>query len=310
MSNKISQQVSTNLPFNSLAKDGIVEVFADNFITEIKRLSSFLDTYNFVGMDTEFPGTVYSIKTFTSDFYYQTVKINADHLKLIQVGITLSNSKGEKPQGIHTWQFNLKFDYEKDSSSSSSISLLWSCGIDFDKFKKDGIPYDLFGEYLISSGLVLNDNLTWICYHGSYDFAYLLRVLTNMPLPESEDAFTEELRLYFPNHYDIKIVSKGNEELQGGLNRLSQYLDVYRKGMAHQAGSDSILTIDVYVKIVNENYVEEDMLSESRNVIFGIGLGSDDNETMNYTKIGNMMCYEFMNNSGNYFPYPIVMQTN
>lgn len=289
--------------------DGIVEVYADNFVKEIKHLSSLLEKYNYVGMDTEFPGTVYNLANFTNDFYYKTIKINVDSLKLIQLGVTLTNAKGEKPQDIHTWQFNLKFNYKKDSYSSSSFSLLCNCGVDFDKLEKEGIPYDLFAEYFTTSGLVLNDDLTWIAYHGSYDFAYLLRILTNYPLPETETEFTEQLALYFPNHYDVKVLAKGNEFLQGGLNRLAHYLDVFRKGSMHQAGSDSIITVEVFLKMVEHNYLEKDQLKEGKNVIFGIGLGADDNETITYTKIGNMMGYELMNSNG-YFSYPLVMQTN
>ena len=289
-------------------KDGIMEVYADNFVSEIKKLSDLLETYNYIGMDTEFPGTVYNLSNYTKDFYYKTIKINVDSLKLIQVGITLSNSKGEKPEGIHTWQFNLKFDFKTDICCSSSFSLLWNCGLDFKKIQTDGIPHDLFAEYLTTSGLVLNEDLTWIAYHGPYDFAYLLKSLTNKPLPEEESEFSEEVALYFPNIYDIKVLTKGNSSLQGGLNRLAHYLDVIRKGMTHQAGSDSILTIDVFVKLVEESYVEQDMLSQSKNVIFGIGVGSDESETIMYTKFCNLT-YDYMSNQGN-IPYPLVMQTN
>ena len=44
--------------------------------------------------------------------------------KLIQLGITPTNAKGEKPSNTATWQFNLKFDYENDEHSTESISLL------------------------------------------------------------------------------------------------------------------------------------------------------------------------------------------
>lgn len=39
------------------------------------------------------------------------IKANCDNLKLIQVGISLANSKGESPTGkTVAWQFNLQFD--------------------------------------------------------------------------------------------------------------------------------------------------------------------------------------------------------
>lgn len=41
------------------------------------------------------------------DFEYQMVKVNVDNLKVIQIGITLSDAFGNLPKGISTWQFNL-----------------------------------------------------------------------------------------------------------------------------------------------------------------------------------------------------------
>lgn len=39
------------------------------------------------------------------------IKGNCDNLKLIQVGICLTNEKGELPKGkVNAWQFNLEFD--------------------------------------------------------------------------------------------------------------------------------------------------------------------------------------------------------
>lgn len=298
-----NQNSSDGIPTN----DGIVEVYEENFITEIKRMSALLETYNYIGMDTEFPGVVYSLQNYTNDFYYQSIKLNVNSLNLIQVGITLCNSKGELPKGDHTWQFNLKFNYNKDKFSTKSISLLNECGIDFEKIKRKGIPYDLFAEYFITSGLVLNEDLVWICFHGSYDFAYLLKIATNSPLPENERLFMDNLSVYFPNIYDIKVLTKGIDQLQGGLNRLAQFLEVYRQGMIHQAGSDSILTIKVFFRLIDNAYVEKDYLSQDKNIIFGIGLGSDEEETLSYTKFGNIRNYEIVNNVGNYFPYPLIV---
>jgi hypothetical protein len=88
----------------------IIEVYEDNFIKEIKKLSQLIQAYLFIRMDTEFPGIVYLCPSPCYDFYYQFNKANIDQLKLIQIGITLFNNKGEYPQYASTWQFNIKFD--------------------------------------------------------------------------------------------------------------------------------------------------------------------------------------------------------
>ena len=264
----------------------IIDVYSSNFIYEIKRISNLLETFPYIGMDTEFPGCVYALNEFTPDFYYKSIKLNVNQLKLIQLGITLCDAKGNFPKGTHTWQFNFKFDFQKDKITPESYSLLQSSGIDFVKIRKDGIPYHMFAEYIMTSGLVLNEDVHWISFHGSYDFAYLLKMLLNSPLPETEEEFIQELELYFPNHYDMKVISQHiNDNLNGGLNRIAQCYKVQRIGEVHQAGSDAYVTIGIFNKVKGN---EQEVIDTCHNVLFGIGLGADDNETIQYTKFANV----------------------
>lgn len=46
-----------------------------------------------------------------------------------------------------------------------SIDLLTTAGIDFQNHLEHGIDPDDFAELLISSGLVLSDDVRWISYH-------------------------------------------------------------------------------------------------------------------------------------------------
>ena len=277
------------------SESGIVEVYSHNFISEIKNISNLLEEYNYIGMDTEFPGIVYHLNNYSEDFYYQTLKLNVDSLKLIQLGITLKNSKNEYPKGNHTWQFNLEFDIEKDKYSQESINLLLKSGINFEKLKNEGINHKLFAEYFMTSGLVLNPEVYWISFHGSYDFGYLLKYLLYTKLPKSDLDFTNQLNIYFPNHYDIKILVQGKEKLQGSLNKLADYLDVVRKGINHQAGSDSNVTLDVYFKLLKYNLINNE-IDKEKNIIFGIGKGANNEETILYTKINY---YKNINNNNN-----------
>ena len=114
------------------------------------------------------------------------------------------------------------------------MSLLMECGIDFEVLKKKGISYNLFTEYFLVSGLVLNDNVTWISFNGISDFCYMLRLVLNEDLPNDELDFLQTLKIYFPNLYDIKYLIKDNENFKGGLNKLAKELNVERTGEMHQ----------------------------------------------------------------------------
>jgi CCR4-NOT transcription complex subunit 7/8 len=99
-------------------------------------------------------------------------------------------------------------------------------GIDFAKNEEYGIDVSDFGELLMSSGIVLNDEIKWISFHSGYDFGYLLKVLTCKPLPAEESEFFEQVRTYFPCIYDVKFLMKSCKNLKGGLNDLAEDLKV------------------------------------------------------------------------------------
>jgi len=291
---------------NIKEQPGIMEVYEENFIEQIKLLSSLLDEYNYIGMDTEFPGTVFHLENMTEDFYYKSLKINVDKLKLIQLGITLTNEKGEYPKNYpyHTWQFNFEFDKDTELYKDDSINLLKKCGIDFNKLKKKGIKHNIFAQYFMVSNLVLNPDVHWVSFQGSYDFGYLLKLLINSDLPETEDAFTDLLNTYFINYFDIRVIVKDNDNLKKGLNRLAEVLDVKREGQEHQAGSDSVVTIDVFFKLKKKGLISDKKFDEAKNILYGIGMGQDNDETINYTPIGNMnMNINYTNNNSNNLMY-------
>ena len=140
-----------------------------------------------------------------------------------------------------------------DMYAQNSIELLTKSGIDFKKHEDYGIDVEEFGELLISSGLVLSDDVKWISFHrytlffapyqaellivinecSGYDFGYLLKLSTCLPLPSEETEFFEYLGLYFPCIYDIKYMMKACKNLKGGLQDVADDLQVLfsrRKG--------------------------------------------------------------------------------
>ena len=276
----------------------IRDVYIENFLDEIKLISKLIEKYNYISMDTEFPGVIYYSQQNTREAYYKSIKQNVDKLKLIQLGITLSDSNGNSAPGVSTWQFNLKFDLNTDQYSNESISLLTNSGINFELHQTKGIPPELFGEYMITSGLILNEDLHWISFHGIYDFAYFLKIVTNLSIPENENLFFENLRLYFPHYYDIRYLVRYNDSFRGSLSKLGIELNVGRIGTQHQAGSDSLITLEIFFKLRKE-YLSDDSCKNDKNILYGIGLGLDDETTYyNSFKVNNTFSYDY----ANYFP--------
>ena len=225
--------------------------------------------------------------TTKADYHYQTLRCNVDLLKMIQLGITLFKPDGALPppdagsppkslyQGTtvapYTWQFNFDFSLHNDMYAQESTAMLSKAGIDFERHAKQGIDPKKFGALLISSSLVLDKNTHWISFHSGYDFAYLIKIMLQKELPKEEGEFHKYLDKFFPSLYDIKFMLKhaggkgavnNNQQLtteasqllnriwtKMGLQDIAEELAVPRIGQAHQAGSDALLTGQVFFKM-------------------------------------------------------------
>jgi len=185
----------------------------------------------------------------SSDYQYQLLKTNCDMLKIIQLGLCFCDAEGRIHPGTCTWQFNFSFSLSTDMYAQDSIDLLSKSGIDFAAHEKNGISPQDFGEWLLTSGIVLNEEVKWISFHSGFDFGYLLKILTASPLPSKEDDFFAQLQLYFPCIYDIKVLMESCQNLHGGLSKIAELLNVMRIGPQHQAGSDSLLTAATFFKM-------------------------------------------------------------
>ena len=255
----------------------IKEVYSFNCEQELLQIMELVYDYPYLTMDTEFPGTVARpLADFESqlNFQYSTLRVNVDLLKLIQLGITLTNEDGRTPHDDNSsipaaWQFNFKFNLEEDMYSSSSIELLQKSGLNFAKHESYGIEVLSFGALLISSGFVLNRNVKWVGFHASYDVGYLLKVLTDSPLPKHHEMFFEMMHLFFPNFYDIKYLMRYCKNLKGGLQELGDDLRIPRIGRQHQAGSDALLTAQCFHRI-KEIYFDNDLQDTFKGYLYGL----------------------------------------
>lgn len=252
-------------------KENIIEIWSDNLNSAFSDMRSLVKRYKYIAMDTEFPGVVAKpIGNFSSHstFVYQQLRCNVDLLKIIQIGITFSDSEGNSPP-LSTFQFNFKFDLNTEMYAQDSMKLLLEAKLDFEKHRKYGIEVEEFGNLLITSGLILSTEVTWLSFHSSYDFAYLFKIVMCNPLPTTEPEFFKYLNMLFPNFYDVKYLLRGSKLVKKGLQEIAEELGLKRVGIQHQAGSDSLLTRDVFFGVRKMFYHQEDISKHSVK-LFGI----------------------------------------
>ncbi|KAM7254122.1 hypothetical protein ACFE04_031804 [Oxalis oulophora] len=260
------------------------QVWASNLLQEICYINQALFDHTFVAIDTEFPGTIYQpaidkafFATMNPNHTYFFMKSNVEDLKLIQLGLTLTNAQGKlpnfgSPSESYIWQFNFRdFDMTKDLYNRKSIEFLTTHGIDFESHRNYGIHTAEFAWVFLNSNLVAwKSNLTWVTFHGGYDFGFMIKILTQDSLPSDLPSFIRYVVWYFGNKvYDVKQMIKPLKTWYGGLNKLAKGLNVERQvGNCHQAGSDSLLTIQTYwklVKVYEERYRENGNKTMSKN---------------------------------------------
>ena len=97
---------------NNIKSLRIINVWNYNLTHQINLITSLTSKYPIISIDTEFPGIIAYPSAQSKHYNYKLLKMNVDRLKIIQFGISLSDSHGNHPKYCGGWQFNFKFDFK------------------------------------------------------------------------------------------------------------------------------------------------------------------------------------------------------
>jgi CCR4-NOT transcription complex subunit 7/8 len=114
------------------------------------------------------------------------------------------------------------------------VELLKKNGLDYDKHAREGIYMSGFTK-IFTAVLAKHRDLFWATSLGLYDLAYIPGLITHCSIAR----FTSLLGTVFDRDVDVEL----------GLSKLANILRIEREGGAHQAGSDSLLTILAFAKV-------------------------------------------------------------
>ncbi|KAJ6898835.1 CCR4-associated factor 1 [Populus alba x Populus x berolinensis] len=234
------------------------EVWAENLVAEFSLIKEAISRFSFISLDTEFPGTLF-LSNLDKSLLSQAPP--SHNYRLMKYNVDL--------------QFNFRdFNIEHDPYNDESIGLLERQGIDLKKNREKGIDSSDFAWMVLTSGLVFNNcSITWITFHGAYDFGFLIKILTRRELPCDMASFLGMVSFFFGVRvYDTKFMMGSIGGLRGGLERVAKLLGVERTtGSRHQAGSDSLLTQQTFVRF-KDSYANLDLenLNGCEGMLFGL----------------------------------------
>ena len=165
-------------------------MWVHNFEEEFEAFLEALKKYRACAIDTEFPGCIHDGSgkgNSPAEIAYEKCHQNVNDTKLIQLGFALADEAGIPNENL-CWQFHFQFDVNNDVIDPGAKDLLTKAGVDWERQRIEGIPQDLFAlkaEQFSFLERMEKDKILWICFHGLYDFAYLLKILRKQNIPKS-----------------------------------------------------------------------------------------------------------------------------
>lgn len=219
------------------------EVWTGNLQHEFSLFSQCLRSAAVVAIDTEFPGVIQENAWKESEeTHYRAMKESVEFLPLIQIGLAVASSDG---QCLGVWNFNLNYNLATDFHTDAAVNFLRACGVDFDRHASEGIDAISLGAMLKSSGL---SSCAWVTFAGMTDLLYLMQLVhPEHELPQTLGGFQSLLEETCATRQELR-----DRMPFGSLSTLARSHGVIRHGQAHTAGSDALVTLELFFRSRDE----------------------------------------------------------
>ena len=270
-----------------LAMATVQSVWQENCMEQFKLVLEALHQPHrnlYIAVDMEFTAdaaTNMSHRPVTSTSCYQHVRRYVNGGDIVQMGLTFAfvgDVEGEQaPSPPIALEINFDFNVNSPKYHGESIHFLSSQGHDLTQHSKRGVTPEFVYEGLLRHLPFGDGSVTWVAYHGDYDLAFLLRLLQggdhggNCLLPPKLATFLQKVREKFPVFYDVRVLGKlVKDGFNGSLTALAEYLGIPRNGDEHHAGSDALLTLSCFFKIVSLSGHQMHRMDARRGLLAGL----------------------------------------
>lgn len=254
--------------WSCLGSATVRQVWASNLMEMLPVLQGRGES-SFVAVDTGFRGFIHhTLRSAGPQERYFDVKRNVDNLELVNVGLTFFSGGGGGARS--SWHINLKDDFKDirllpSRAAAATATSDFGSTLMYEEFSgrgmmtRKGVDPSLLSALLRGTDwagtTVASRRPRWVTFHGLYDVAYLVKLLTGgCPLPNTLSAFARLVGETLGIVYDLKYMARLCRCLHGGelsLARLSEIMEVEVDHSAtHRSGYDSLLTAMAFEKMM------------------------------------------------------------
>uniref|UniRef100_A0ACD5TD17 Uncharacterized protein n=1 Tax=Avena sativa TaxID=4498 RepID=A0ACD5TD17_AVESA len=210
-----------------------------------------------IALDLEYVAAASTVtsRPHTLSDWYLSLKDYIDNGALVQIGLVLLFDTPITPR-VHAYEINICIDTSEEEYSSNSVDFLVSHGHNLDEYKNTGVLEEWLFVDLIRRLPLNDDTVTWVTFHGDKDIGFIMKLALGGCrglLPHNRSLFMLHAKDMFPVLYDCRVLAQlvilG---FSGSLNKLAEFLDIQRTGEQHFAGSDALVTLGCFARILHQ----------------------------------------------------------